>query len=199
VSLFRVIISCAVIIVTARCGRDLSRSAALEALRKRPPEVLTATLKAPLVFPNDGSTGLATAESYAGTQPYQQLVERGVLEVRTVGCSAWYFRGTCGVIALTPEGKRLAKSWTATFKNRVSQTIEDQYATEVTWEVPVAHSEVFRVTGVSLSEGGTEADVEYVWRWKPSQFAYFAAPPVDHAEQRATAQFRRFDDGWRLE
>lgn len=196
--LFRVLVACA-IIVASGCGRDLSRGAALEALRKRPPEVLTTTLKVPLVFPNDGSSGLATAESYARTQPHQQLVERGVLEVRTVPCSAWYFRGTCGVIALTPEGKRLSTSWTARFKNKVSQTIEDEYATEVMWEVPVAHSEVLRVTGVSLGDGAAEADVEYVWRWQVSEFEYFAAPPVDQAEHDATARFRRFDDGWRLE
>jgi hypothetical protein len=103
------------------------------------------------------------------------------------------------VIALTPEGNRLSTSWVARFKNKVSTSIGDEYATEIMWEIPVAHSEVIRVTGVSLGEGAAEAEVEYAWRWKPSQFAYFAAPPVAEAEHIATATFRRFHDGWRPE
>jgi hypothetical protein len=75
-------------------------------------------------------------------------------------------------------------------------------------EITVAERELLGISGIVGGEK-EEAEVEYTWQWTPNglcerlkcQTARLEASPVFFQEQkkpqRATATFRKYDDGWR--
>jgi hypothetical protein len=71
-------------------------------------------------------------------------------------------------------------------------------ADKSSFRIPAARRELIAVTGISKM--GRVADVEFTWRWIPSERsrARLSIPPTSTTARQSTAGFREYDDGWRL-
>ena len=98
---------------------------------------------------------------------------------------AWY---GC-TLQLTSEGQRQASQW------RPWNGPLDTSG----WEVPLAASQFVDVTGISQANGGETAQVQYSYRWTPTDFAKMLGRMPDGNLKGGAALFRHYDDGWRLQ
>jgi len=95
---------------------------------------------------------------------------------------------SCGVIAcvanvsLTPKGVTQSKGWKEVLRNL--------------WRVPISRRDFVEVTGITSQDPNT-AVVEFTYRWVPTEDGkeWGAVPSAPEA---STANFRLYDDGWRL-
>lgn len=196
-------------------GGSLSRGSALEKLKQRQEKriadgdaVKTASFKIPHTFTNRyvGRTETGAA-SYMSSEnlPYKRLADRGLIQVvRGLRCSAiGHTYNACDVIVFTEEGRRASAQW----KSRKEQepyggfrfdAPHSELGTAYQWEVPVATAEIMSVTGIVQKPDSTRAEVEYEFRWRPTEFAWLDRKGIDEMPQTRTATFTKYDDGWRL-
>jgi hypothetical protein len=91
--------------------------------------------------------------------------------------------GTCFVdVSLTSKGVEESKGW-----KKISNKV---------WEVPIFQREFVEVTGITSSEPSS-AVVEFTSRWIPTEKGKEMGA-VPSAPKSSTANFRLYDDGWRL-
>jgi len=67
------------------------------------------------------------------------------------------------------------------------------------WDIPIAAAQFVGVTGISEADGAQAAQVEYTYRWNPTEFAQKLGRIPDGTPKSGSAQFQRYDDGWRLQ
>jgi hypothetical protein len=95
--------------------------------------------------------------------------------------------GTCFVdVSLTSKGVEESKGW-----KKISNVVGEKV-----WEVPIFQREFVEVTGITSSEPSS-AVVEFTSRWIPTEKGKEMGA-VPSAPKSSTANFRLYDDGWRL-
>lgn len=141
----------------------------------------TAAFKAPQQF--FLRTGLVSNMEY--TRPeYLVLQRRGWITGVTTRCTADVSPPPCWEVALTPIGVE-------TFRDLIGGGgTPQQYFT-----INTARRQLIAVTGIT--KGGNLVDVDFVWKWNPSN-EVGAALTQAGLEFKSTVAFRKYDDGWRV-
>jgi hypothetical protein len=89
----------------------------------------------------------------------------------------------CAVdVSLTPKGAEESKGWKKT--------------SDKVWMVPIFRREFIEVTGITSSKPST-AVAEFTSRWIPTDYGKELGA-VTSAPEAGNANFRLYDDGWRL-
>jgi len=99
-------------------------------------------------------------------------------------CSAGLAPPPCWDILLTPSGV-----------DTIRPLVPSEQADRSSLEFPVARKELLEVTGIS--KDGTQADVEFTWKWVPLNEVGAALYSAD-LRYTSTVGFRHYDDGWRV-
>ena len=129
---------------------------------------------------------------YQGKPEWEQLTD---LEYATVQVKvsdpggafrfAWY---ECD-LQLTPEGQRQSSRWkTWSLPLQMSG-----------WDIPIATAQFVGVTGIGQADGADIAQVEYTYRWNPTEFTQKFGRITDSSAKGGSAVLQRFDDGWRIQ
>jgi hypothetical protein len=128
-------------------------------------------------------TGVVSNREY-GSPEYLVLQRHGWITGVTVPCTAETSPPPCWDVALTPIGVE-------TFRTLIpSDATSKQY-----FPVAVARRELVAVTGISRS--GNHADVDFTWKWVPSNEVGSALVNAN-VEVKTTVGFKHYDDGWRV-
>ena len=115
---------------------------------------------------------------------YLVLQRRGWINASNVACPPDVTPPPCWDVALTPLGVE-------TFKGLMQKNaVESRY-----FSVPAARRQLMTVTGIS--KDGEQAEVEFTWKWAPSNEVGVALYG-DGVQYTSAVAFRRYDDGWRI-
>ncbi len=175
--LFILVLSIATLLLLSSCSpRDfLTRRLAADLIAASP------TFRAQQQF--QMRIGILSNKDYLSPD-YLALQHRGWISATQARCPAEIAPPPCWDVALTPSG-------VDTFQALVAPGD----AGKQSFSIPAAHRELVEVTG--MVKQGSTADVEFTWKWIPANEvgAAFYTPA---AHYRSTANFRSYDDGWRL-
>jgi hypothetical protein len=128
-------------------------------------------------------TGVISNKDFVSPE-YLVLQHHGWIAAANAQCSPGLAPSPCWDVQLTPSGVDTVKT-----------ALPAGDASQSTFTIPVARRELIAVTGISR-EGNT-AEVEFVWKWVPSNEIGAALYSGD-VHYRCTVGFRDYDDGWRL-
>ncbi len=128
-------------------------------------------------------TGVISNKDYISPE-YLVLQRRGWITGASERCPADVTPPPCWQVALTPIGVE-------TFHDLIPSGTTDAHY----FSVPAARRQLIEITGISRS--GTEADVDFLWKWIPLN-EVGAALYAGGVQYRSTVGFRKYDDGWRL-
>jgi hypothetical protein len=127
-------------------------------------------------------TGIVSNKDYA--PEYLVLQQHGWISATTTRCAPTMVPPPCWDVLLTPSGV-----------DTVRALVPAEEADKSSFFIPVARRELIGVTGISKQ--GSQADVEFSWRWVPLNevgAALYSSDP----HYTSTVGFRQYDDGWRL-
>lgn len=128
-------------------------------------------------------TGVLSNKDYLAPE-FLVLRHHGWISGNTVACPQAVAPPPCWNAVLTPSG-------VDTFQALMSPAdIGKQY-----FSIPAATRELVAVTGISKQ--GNIADVDFTWKWVPSNEVGSAIYSGD-LQYKSTTSFRDYDDGWRL-
>ncbi len=128
-------------------------------------------------------TGVVSSSQYSSPE-YLVLQRHGWITGVTVPCTADVSPPPCWDVALTPIGVE-------TFRELLpSDAGSKQY-----FPVTTATRQLVAVTGISRE--ANHADVDFTWKWAPSN-EVGAALVNAGVEFKSTVAFRHYDDGWRV-
>ena len=157
-----------------------------------PRDFLTRRLASELILGSDAfkttqrfwlRTGPISNKAYLSPE-YLVLQRRGWINASNIACPAEVSPAPCWDVNLTPLGVE-------TFKGLMQKnSAESRY-----FSVPAARRQLMAVSGISRD--GTQAEVEFVWKWAPLNEVGVALYG-DGVQYTSTVGFRRYDDGWRL-
>ena len=128
-------------------------------------------------------TGVLSNNDYVSPE-YLVLQQHGWISATTARCAPGMVPAPCWDVLLTPSGV-----------DTVRALIPSQEANKASFFIPVARRELLSVTGIS--KRGSEADVDFTWRWLPLNEVGAALYSGD-LHYNSTVGFREYDDGWRL-
>lgn len=128
-------------------------------------------------------TGMVSNQNYLAPE-YLVLQKHGWISATAVRCPPQFVPPPCWDVVLTPAGAD-------TFRLFAPPADVDKPS----FAIPAATRELLQVTG--LSKQGDFADVDFTWRWLPSNEVGAAFYSSDQ-HYRSTVGFRHYDDGWRL-
>jgi hypothetical protein len=128
-------------------------------------------------------TGIVSNKDYLAPE-YLVLQQHGWISATAARCPPQLVPPPCWDVVLTPSGAD-------TF--RLFATPAD--VEKPSFAVPAATRELLQITGIS--KHGNVADVDFTWRWIPSN-EIGAAFYSSELHLRSTVGFRHYDDGWRL-
>lgn len=128
-------------------------------------------------------TGIVSNKDYVSPE-FVVLQHHGWVAANSAKCPPALEPSPCWDIALTPAGV-----------DTIRLLVHADEATKPTITVPAARRELMAVTGISKQ--GTTADVEFTWRWIPTN-EIGAAFYAEDQHYRSLVGFRQFDDGWRI-
>jgi hypothetical protein len=157
-----------------------------------PRDVLSRRLAADLISASDAfetpqpfllRTGMVSNKDYASSE-YLVLQHHGWISANTAACIPSLSPPPCWDILLTPSG-------VDTVRNLVS----GEEAAKASIEIPVARRTLVSITGISKQ--GNVADVEFIWKWIPTNEIGAALYSSD-LHYKSTVAFRDYDDGWRI-
>jgi hypothetical protein len=128
-------------------------------------------------------TGVLSNDDYL-SQEYLALQHHGWLSATKAPCPPALLPPPCWDLALTPAG-------VDTFQDLIPPGDADKQS----FTIPAARRELIAVAGIAKQ--GNLADVEFTWKWNPSNEVGAVLYPADIL-YRSTVAFRDYDDGWRL-
>jgi len=128
-------------------------------------------------------TGVVSNKDYLSPE-YLVLQHHGWISASNKPCPAGLIPPPCWDVLLTPSGV-----------DTVRPLVQPADAAKPSFAIPVARRELLVITGVSKQ--GNVADVDFTWRWIPSNEVGAALYNSD-LHYKSTATFREYDDGWRL-
>lgn len=128
-------------------------------------------------------TGVVSNKDYPSPD-YLLLQRHGWIVANAASCSPGLTPPPCWNILLTPLGIETVRS-----------LLSAQEASKPLLTLPVARRELLTVSGIS--QQGSSADVEFVWKWEPLNEVGAALYPAD-LQYKSTVGFRKYDDGWRV-
>jgi hypothetical protein len=129
------------------------------------------------------NTGIVSNKDYASPE-YLVLQHRGWISATHAACPPELAPPPCWDFTLTPSG-------VDTFRGLIAPADTGKQS----FRIPAARRELIAVTGISKL--GRVADVDFIWRWLPLNEVGAALYSSD-LRYRSTANFRDYDDGWRL-
>jgi len=127
--------------------------------------------------------GIVSNQSYVSPETLV-FEHHGWISAAPVRCSAGLAPPPCWDILLTPLGV-----------DTIRPLVPSEQADRSSLEFPVARRELVEVTGISKE--GTQADVEFTWKWVPLNEVGAALYSAD-LRYISTVAFRHYDDGWRI-
>lgn len=128
-------------------------------------------------------TGVLSNKDYVSPE-YLILQQHGWISATTARCAPGMVPAPCWDVLLTPSGV-----------DTVRALVPSQEANKASFFIPLARRELLSVTGIS--KRGSEADVDFTWRWLPLNEVGAALYSGD-LHYNSTVGFREYDDGWRL-
>lgn len=128
-------------------------------------------------------TGVIANQDYL-LPDYLALKHRGWISATNAACPPALAPPPCWDVTLTPSGV-----------DTLQTLIAPGDAEKPSFNIPAARRELIAITGIAKQ--GNIADVEFTWRWIPLNEVGSVFYSSD-AHYRSTANFRRYDDGWRL-
>ncbi len=128
-------------------------------------------------------TGVVSNREYSSPE-YLVLQKHGWITGVTVPCTGDVAPPPCWDVALTPIGVE-------TFRD----LIPGDAGTKQYFPVVIAKRQLVAVTGISRS--GNKADVDFTWKWVPSN-EVGSALVSSNLDYKTTVAFRQYDDGWRV-
>jgi hypothetical protein len=128
-------------------------------------------------------TGVVPNKDYLSSD-YLVLQHRGWISGTKTACPPALAPPPCWDVMLTPSG-------VDTFQSLIAPGDAEKQ----TFSIPAAKRELVAITGIAKQ--GNIADVEFTWRWIPLNEVGAALYHGD-AHYRSVANFRDYDDGWRL-
>jgi len=157
-----------------------------------PRDFLTRRLATDLIAASDAfktpqqfalQTGVLSNKDYVSPE-YLVLQQHGWISATTTRCAPGMVPPPCWDVLLTPSGV-----------DTVRALVPAEEANKASFFIPVARRELIAVT--SISKQGSQADVEFTWRWVPLNEVGAALYSGD-LRYHSTVGFRQYDDGWRL-
>ena len=157
-----------------------------------PRDFLTRRLATDLIAASDAfktpqqfalQTGVLSNKDYVSPE-YLVLQQHGWISATTTRCAPGMVPPPCWDVLLTPSGV-----------DTVRALVPAEEANKASFFIPVARRELIAVT--SISKQGSQADVEFTWRWVPLNEVGAALYSGD-LRYNSTVGFRQYDDGWRL-
>jgi hypothetical protein len=128
-------------------------------------------------------TGIISNKDYVSPE-YLVLQHHGWISATTAPCSPGLVPPPCWDVLLTPAGVDTVRS-----------LIPADAVTRPALTIPVAKRELVAVAGIGKQ--GTQADVDFTWRWIPLNEIGAALYSRD-LQYNSTVGFRDYDDGWRV-
>jgi hypothetical protein len=156
-----------------------------------PRDFLTRRLATDLIAASDAfktpqqfslQTGVLSNKDYLSPE-YLVLQQHGWISATTARCAPGMVP-PCWDVLLTPSGV-----------DTVRALVPAEEANKASFFIPVARRELIAVT--SISKQGSQADVEFTWRWVPLNEVGAVLYSGD-LRYNSTVGFRQYDDGWRL-
>jgi len=157
-----------------------------------PRDFLTRRLATDLIAASDAfktpqqfaiQTGILSNKDYVSPE-YLVLQQHGWVSATTARCVPGMAPAPCWNVLLTPSGV-----------DTVRALVPAEEADKASFFIPIARRELLGVTGIS--KRGSEADVDFTWRWVPLNEVGAALYSGD-LHYNSTVGFREYDDGWRL-
>ena len=128
-------------------------------------------------------TGIVGNKDYPSPD-YMVLQHHGWIVANSAACPPGLAPPPCWNILLTPLGVETVRS-----------LVSAEEASKPLLTLPAARREVLSVSGIS--EQGSWADVEFLWKWVPLN-EVGAALYSGNVPYKSTVGFRKFDDGGRV-
>ena len=173
------------LILTACGSKELSRSKAAKLIKEKyytSQAIESSTQTTQIAEMKDevvGQSGSAFGIRGGGLPDLRNYEKAGWITLVVRRCQF----NSCAVdVSLTPKGAEESKGW-----KKISDKV---------WVVPIFQREFIDVTGITSSEPST-AVAEFTSRWIPTDYGKeLGATPS--APEAGNANFRLYDDGWRL-
>jgi hypothetical protein len=128
-------------------------------------------------------TGIVSNKNYASSE-YLILQQHGWISATSARCPPGMEPPPCWDVLLTPSGVETVRA-----------LVPAEEADKTSFFIPVARRELVAVTGISKQ--GSQADVDFTWRWVPLNEVGAALYSGD-LHYNSTVGFRDYDDGWRI-
>ena len=128
-------------------------------------------------------TGIVSNQAYVSPETLV-LEHHGWISATPARCSPGLAPPPCWDVLLTPLGV-----------DTIHPLVPAEQSGRSSLEFPVAKRELVEVTGISKE--GSQADVEFTWKWVPLNEVGGALYSAD-LRYTSTVGFRHFDDGWRI-
>lgn len=128
-------------------------------------------------------TGILPNKDYISPE-YLVLQQHGWISATAAHCAPGMVPPPCWDVLLTASGV-----------DTVRALVPAEEADKASFFIPVARRELIGVTGISKQ--GSQADVDFTWRWVPLNEVGAALYSSD-LHYNSTVGFREYDDGWRL-
>jgi hypothetical protein len=128
-------------------------------------------------------TGIVSNKDYLSPESLV-LQHHGWISATSALCPPALVPPPCWDVVLTPSGVE-------TIRPLLAPADEGKPS----FSLPAARRELVAITGVSKQ--GNVADVDFIWRWQPANEVGAALYSSD-LRYRSTAEFRNYDDGWRV-
>ena len=157
-----------------------------------PRDYLTRRLATDLIAASDAfktpqqfalQTGIISNKEYVSPE-YLVLQQHGWISATTVRCGPGMMPSPCWDVLLTPSGVETVRA-----------LVPAEEADKTLLFIPVARRELVGVTGISKQ--GSQADVDFTWKWVPLNEVGAALYSGD-LHYNSIVGFREYDDGWRL-
>jgi hypothetical protein len=170
----------------------LSLFAVLALASCSPRDFLTHRLATDLISASDAfrtpqqfalQTGIVSNKNYISSE-YLILQQHAWISATSTRCAPGMEPPPCWDVMLTPAGVETVRA-----------LVPGEGADKTSFFIPVARRELVGVTGISKQ--GSQADVDFTWRWVPLNEVGAALYSGD-LHYNSTVGFRDYDDGWRI-
>ena len=128
-------------------------------------------------------TGIVSNQAYVSPETLV-LEHHGWISAAPARCSPGLAPSPCWDVLLTPLGV-----------DTIRPLVPAEESSRSSLEFPVARRELVEVTGISKE--GSQADVEFTWKWVPLNEVGSALYSAD-LRYTSSVGFRHYDDGWRI-
>ena len=128
-------------------------------------------------------TGVVSNREYVSPE-YLVLQHHGWISASSIACTPGLAPAPCWDVLLTPSGV-----------DTVHAQVPAEEAGRSSISIPAARRELVAVTGIYAQ--GTDAEVEFTWKWTPVNEVGAALYSGD-LHYKSVVGFRKFDDGWRM-